>query len=1177
LSRKSGGDDISFLPTMTDNRNLSTPPADNPEYFNLADWEGIAGDGSSQAETNQAIINNLGDLDPPKEVFESLASIEKLTEKNNSKAKKKKLGSSLKRLFSSSNRRNSGTGLENEYLPTPSTPNDTLKSFGSLPSTPTKTPQNPFFRHNSESKSQRPSFTRQFSNPINHDPVTPDRAATPVSSNSQWYYNTKDTKDTGKSSFVKSRVNSSNKPPPAPGKPNTLRKNSPLKVGVLSRSRTKSSTSSGREGVPGMEAPPSPVLHRVCRGFVREEIPRIVILYSGGCNDSRSWRDYLAKMLEMRDERDKGRVFGQRVEEFSEAGGLAIREEGRRCEEVVYHCSLVFVIISHKFTQWLDRTGIILGKILHPSRVVGLRLGVSPTDITPATTTSLQHFPSWRVVEIGGEKDSDFAIGQFCQEILWTQQKNMEQPEEPKFKLFPRKVSPGQNKVQIIMDGVIDQTDREEFELLISLDDKDYAIEEAKWVKDDLIQVEIPSSLFQSTLIAVVVLKLNGRSYGSRQLKLENAATILESAWQVCTDPVTILSDAFDVRFVNSQDIDEFLSANLEKKLSISDLLNSRYKGEAREDSFMRDHSNLLHFSAKHGFGRVCQTLLSLGYKKYLSVPNILGLTPPECAEKSGYHTLAQELRGCLPPQHEYQYPNVGCVEGEDGYLIPSHSTDQLVPHMEYQNVCQEYQVSNNSLPPKYADLFPPKLNPIKEKFPECDSKPVSPRFVGEDPSLFYQVPPSPVPISMSVPPPEISKISPSSSDAPSESSSCMSTSPSTNLSTSYLPMMVPPTLRKSVSEPRPSSRFPISKSGSFPHFSSNYSDNVLGQGPILLPHPSREELIKTFCQDIPQPRPGSTPPSILSDMGNPPLYTTPPSHLPERPDSTPPNTDYYQHYAASSHSIGIPTLEDQLQEGRREDGSPLDYHIHNDTGLVYLPIESQDSDSELTSYYESGKISEQALHSYRKNSVSPDMEEEGKYKNNFLSVDAGEMGKVKKMLGRLSPARPKFNMGSLRRKNRSRTSSTCEDNENIIKNNDTVDSVLSVDNLEDSVLNLSNSRSNSVKNISTPLPPKTSQHSKTLPNIEKKSKVVGTGSLYDVPRHLVNNNKEGITLSMNNNMAEYIMAEPISRPVITPYEHELSVCEKTGTRKHSSSNCVKNSNEGAYENVKIIPISKEK
>jgi len=1133
---------------MTERRKLSAQlPADNPEYFNLSDWEGIGGDGSSQADTNQSIIANLGDLDPPREVFESLVSIEKLTEKNNSKAKKKRLGSSLRRLFSGSSRRNSGTGLENEYLPAPSTPNDIPKSFGSLPSTPTKTPQNPFFRQNSESRSLRSTLTRQLSNPVS--PSSSTEEGTTCSSPS--YYNTQNKAKALKPG--KSPVKHS-KPPPCPGKLNKTLVHSPLKTAVLNRVRTKSSSSSGREGVPGMEAPPLPILHSVCRGFVEEEMPRIVILYSGGCNDSRKWRDYLAKVLEMRDdERDKGKVVGQRVEEFSETGGLFIREESRRCEELVYHCSLVLVIISRKFTQWLDKTGIILGKIINPNRVVGLRLGVSPTDITPATTTSLQHFPKWRVVEIGGDEDSDFTIGQYCQEILAKHQQNTSQPEEPKFKVFPRKVSPGQSKVQLVMDDMIDKSEREQFELLISLDDKKYSVEDAKWVKDDLAQVEIPSSLFQSTLIAVVVLRLNGRSFGSRQLKIENAATVLESAWQVCTDPVTILSDAFDVRFISNQDIDEFLSASLEKKLSISDLLKMRHRQETREDSFMRDHSNLIHFAAKHGFGRVCQTLLSLGYDKYLTVPNILGLTPPECAEKSGYHSLAQELKGNLPAQHEYQYPGLGCVEGEDGYLLPSNSPDQQVPEIESSNVLHEYQVPNTPLPPKYADLFPPKLVPIQEKSPESDFKTVSQLVPKEDPSNFYQVPPSPVPVS--VPVPEISKICPSS-DSPSDSSSTISISPTRLCATSYLPME-PPMLRKAMSEPKQSPRFTIPKSSSFSHFSGSYSDKVLAQGPIP-PAMSREELIRTFCQDTPQSRPGSTPPSLQSEN----LDQTPTV----RPESTPPDIEYC---AVTSSAIGIPARK---QNNVHQSGeSPLEHHVHIDTGLVYLPIENHDSDSEITSYYESGKITEQEMNSHRKE--SSDVEDVGKSKVISLSLESGDVGKVMKMLGRLSPSRSKFNMGSLRRRKGSKAGPTFDDNENVIEVVHSSDKKLCLDNLGNSVLNLSNTRSSSLKNISTPLPPKTSLHSKTLPNSGMVSKMP-ISSLYDIPRDL--SNKDDYIMPLNSNVEAYINAEDPNKRRVMIIPQNLSVGKKP-SRKLSSSCLVKNSNEGAYENVKIIPIAKEK
>ena len=246
---------------------------------------------------------------------------------------------------------------------------------------------------------------------------------------------------------------------------------------------------------------------------------------------------------------------------------------------------------------------------------------------------------------------------------------------------------------------------------------------------------------------------------------------------------------------------------------------------------------------------------------------------------------------------------------------------------------------------------------------------------------------------------------------------------------------------------------------------------------------------------------------------------------------------------------------------------------------MVYLPIDNQDSDSELTSYFEAGKISEQSLQSYRKNSVSPDMDDPMgvKHKNNFLRVD-GEVGKVKKMLGRLSPARPKFSMGSLRRKTGSRAGPHCDDNENIIDSVESSDKMLlSVEDLKDSVLNLSNSRCSSLKNVCTPLPPKISLHSNTLPSPDKKNKANASSSLYDIPRHLSkSSNKVNSLVSMNNNTGDYIMAEIPSRRVeIVSQDSDLS--QINGAKDHSVSSPVKNSNEGAYENVKIIPIEKEK
>ena len=105
-----------------------------------------------------------------------------------------------------------------------------------------------------------------------------------------------------------------------------------------------------------------PVLHRVCRGYLARDLPRILILYSGNCNESRRWREYLAKALEqsLSGQRTEGTVRGQRLEEFGEAAVSG--EEGRRCEELVYHADLVLVILSPKFVSWLEKTKILIGE-----------------------------------------------------------------------------------------------------------------------------------------------------------------------------------------------------------------------------------------------------------------------------------------------------------------------------------------------------------------------------------------------------------------------------------------------------------------------------------------------------------------------------------------------------------------------------------------------------------------------------------------------------------------------------------------------------------------------------------------------------------------------------------------------------------------------------------------------
>ena len=127
--------------------------------------------------------------------------------------------------------------------------------------------------------------------------------------------------------------------------------------------------SSRQESVwPGMEAPPLPQLHATCRGYKVKDLPNVVILFFGGCNKSRQWREFIGKEIETSQEK---RVGGQRLEEFGELSGSG-GEDGhnRRFEEMVYHCDLVIVILSRKFIEWLQRTKIVIGRNYFPCLIL---------------------------------------------------------------------------------------------------------------------------------------------------------------------------------------------------------------------------------------------------------------------------------------------------------------------------------------------------------------------------------------------------------------------------------------------------------------------------------------------------------------------------------------------------------------------------------------------------------------------------------------------------------------------------------------------------------------------------------------------------------------------------------------------------------------------------------------
>ena len=197
-----------------------------------------------------------------------------------------------------------------------------------------------------------------------------------------------------------------------------------------------------------------------------------------------------------------------------------------------------------------------------------------------------RHIPLW--IEMEQEKSGKW------QQVVAVKVVNLleerQQPEEAAWRLFPRKVSQSQPKVQISLE--VGLPANPPLELNLTLNNTSYTLLDAKWLKQDLLQVELPPTLFRSTSIGTAALIIDGSHLGSRQLKLENAATMLESIWQVrvnyfqreaifhlssqsqaTSDPVSLLSDAFSASFSGLAEIDDFLKASIEERLSVADLL----------------------------------------------------------------------------------------------------------------------------------------------------------------------------------------------------------------------------------------------------------------------------------------------------------------------------------------------------------------------------------------------------------------------------------------------------------------------------------------------------------------------------------------------------------------------------------------------------------------------------
>merc|ERR1719341_1829314 len=193
--------------------------------------------------------------------------------------------------------------------------------------------------------------------------------------------------------------------------------------------------------------------------------------------------------------------------------------------------------------------------------------------------------------------------------------------------------------------------------------------------------------------------------------------------------------------------------------------------------------------------------------------------------------------------------------------------------------------------------------------------------------------------------------------------------------------------------------------------------------------------------------------------------------------------------------------------------------------GMVALPGEEGDEEQELVEYYEQGKISGVQLENYRRNSETREpFDEENQ------SPSSSNKWRMKDVVGRFSPIRSK--LGSKRRRK-----DEGEENRGRIRE------VLSMEALEDSVLNLTHTRSSNrnscdVEEARVSLPPKTRsrQHEGSSSSSLHHPSVSASSSLYSIPRQLISEGsslrrvpKSNSARLVNRNLGAYenVVASP--------------------------------------------------
>ncbi|KAG1714301.1 Phosphoinositide 3-kinase adapter protein 1 [Nymphon striatum] len=315
------------------------------------------------------------------------------------------------------------------------------------------------------------------------------------------------------------------------------------------------------------------------------------------------------------------------------------------------------VILSPAFLDYISRNVNVyeIGKLFNPERVVALLCGVETTDISSLHRSILVTYDSWQNILSVIDQDKDFVIRilRKISDILMAANEQTKQVTKPKpkphFKVTPRRVKEGNNKVYVLLNSPIKNTEKVRVAIECNGGDKVQVNEVNIKIRNPFtIQFVVPGNYTNVSTLINVHVYCDDIDLGVQTIScLSKMGELAHLLHTITSSPVEFMCQALGLNPDSPDQLDKHLSDSLKKhelthgKLSILDFsTDSEINLKSNEEI-----PTFLHFGAKYGFYELCSLLLeSIGATVACQVKNSNGQTPAEIALSAGHSHIANLL-----------------------------------------------------------------------------------------------------------------------------------------------------------------------------------------------------------------------------------------------------------------------------------------------------------------------------------------------------------------------------------------------------------------------------------------------------------------------------------------------------------------------------------------------------